>query len=306
MLAFAACLAFAIFQAAGQAPPKLQVVVASDITADLAAAVGGLDVEVVRVGGLGGDPHHAEPTPGDAAKVARADLVVVFGLGLDGDLEKMHATSGSKAKVLVLADQLGLPGQSCDHPDHAHGYKDETPKSQGIDPHAWHDPIKVITMTDRLQQALAERRPSDAGAFKERAEALREKLRELDRWTREQLAKIPPDRRTVAIAHDALGHWGARYGVRIISVEMIGHEVDVSPTRIMELVATVRASGAPVIFGDVTHRSRIAAVVARESGTRLIETLRLDGLAPAAEQGGSAYLATMRGNTEVIAKALQP
>ncbi|MBM4101100.1 MAG: hypothetical protein FJ256_02415 [Phycisphaerae bacterium] len=306
MFAVAACLALATAQSASEAQPKLQVVVASDVTADLAAAVGGSAIEVVRVGGLGGDPHHAEPTPADAAKVARAGLVIVFGLGLDADLKKMHSTSGSKAELLMLADGLGQEGQSCDHPDHTHTHANDAPTKGGIDPHAWHDPIKMITMTDRLQQALAERRPADAAAFRDRADVMREKLRELDRWTKEQVAKIPAERRTIVTTHEALGHWGARYGVQVIGVEMAGDEVDTSPTRILELVASVRTSGAPVMFGDVAHRSRTAEVVARESGTRLVETLRLDGLSPSTEMGGSAYLATMRGNTEAIVKALQP
>ena len=306
MFAVAACLTLATAQAVSEVPPKLQVVVASDVAADLAAAVGGSVIEVVRVGGLGGDPHHAEPTPADAAKVAGAGLVIVFGLGLDADLKKMHATSGSRAGLLLLADGLGREGQSCDHPDHSHTHDDDAPTGVSTDPHAWHDPIKVITMTDRLQQAFVERRPADAAAFKTQAEALRAKLRELDLWTKEQLAKVPTDRRTIVTTHEALGHWGARYGVRVIGVEMTGSEVDTSPTRILELVASVRASGAPVIFGDVAHRSRTAEVVARESGTRLVETLRLDGLTPSKEMGGGAYLATMRGNTEAIVKALQP
>lgn len=306
MTALVACVALVMGQTAGEAQPRLQVVVASDVTADLAAAVGGDAIEVVRVGGLGGDPHHAEPTPTDAAKVARAGLVIVFGLGLDADLKKMHATSGSTAGLLLLADGLGREGQSCDHPDHNHAHAHGASAEGSIDPHAWHDPIKVITMTDRLQQALAERCPARTAEFQERADALRGKLRELDRWTQEQVAKIPADRRTVVTTHEALGHWGARYGVRVIGIEMTGDEVDTSPTRILELVASVRASGARVIFGDVAHRSRTAEVVARESGTRLVEMLRLDGLTRSTEQGGHAYLATMRGNTEAIVKALQP
>lgn len=306
MLALAACFALASAQALNETTPKLQVVVASDVTADLAGFVGGPSVDVVRVGGLDGDPHHAEPTPADAAKVARAGLVIVFGLGLDADLQKMHSTTGSAAGLLVMADGLGRAGESCDHPDHGHSHADHDHTASGIDPHAWHDPIKVITMTDRVQHALSERRPADAAAFKGRADALRSKLRELDGWTRAEVAKIPANRRTVVTTHQALGHWGERYGVRVIGVEMTGSEVDTSPSRIIELVASVRAAGAPVIFGDATHRSRTAEVVARESGTRLVETLRFDGLSPAAEAGGSAYVATMRGNTESIVKALQP
>lgn len=68
----------------GRAPSgKLNVVVATEVLADLTARIGGDRVTVESVIPLGGDPHSYEPSPGDARKVARADVAFTNHLRLE-------------------------------------------------------------------------------------------------------------------------------------------------------------------------------------------------------------------------------
>lgn len=294
-----------------QAP--LKIVVGNDIVADLVKAVGAEQVELVRVGQAGGDPHHFEPTPADAKRIESAEIVFEFGLGLDRPIGVLHRSTHSAATLVVVAEGLGLPrrpsSSKSDHDhaghDHAgHDHADET--GTAVDPHIWHDPSKVRILNERICAALVAARPSSAQSFAARSRDIDSKLAELDQWIKAQVELIPKPRRVLVTTHDGLRAFGERYGFEVIGVEMMGAEVDPAPKEIIAMVHAIQATKSPVVFGDVSHPSRIAATVAREAKVRLVETLHLDSLLqPPTVQFGDAYIATMRGNVAIMVEALK-
>ncbi|MSR69294.1 MAG: zinc ABC transporter substrate-binding protein [Phycisphaerales bacterium] len=310
---------------AGQAVPvqpqvpsaPLKVVAANPVVTDILRSVGGGDIELVVVG-AGGDPHHYEPTPADAKQIASADLVVQFGLGLDLALARLHASTESKGRLLVVADGLGTQtsGHTHDHEhDHAgeiHGGHDapaaNKSESSGVDPHIWHDPTKVQILNVRLCAALVALRPQLAETFGARSRALDAQLAQLNQWIKAQVQALAAAKRVIATTHDGLRYFADRYGLQVIGIEMMSGKIsqtDPSPKELLKMVQALQAAKCAVVFGDSAHPSRVAATVAREANVRLVESLRLDGLAqPPAVEAGKAYLETMRANVKTIVEAL--
>ncbi|GAA2520537.1 metal ABC transporter solute-binding protein, Zn/Mn family [Pilimelia columellifera] len=72
---------------------RIAVAVTTEIIADLARQVGGERVRVASVVPPGGDPHSYEPSPADAAVVARADVAFTNHLGSGGRVDAQRPTA---------------------------------------------------------------------------------------------------------------------------------------------------------------------------------------------------------------------
>jgi len=92
----------------GSDSAELKVSATTAIIADLVRQVGGDRVDVTSIVPLHGDPHSYEPSPGDAAKVARADLVFSNGLLLEepGITKMIESNAREDAPKVEISGQL--------------------------------------------------------------------------------------------------------------------------------------------------------------------------------------------------------
>lgn len=96
----------------GSDTAELKVSTTTAIIADLVRQVGGDRVDVTSIVPLLGDPHSYEPSPGDAAKVARADLVLSNGLLLEepGITKMVHSNARKDAPKVEISEKLETYG----------------------------------------------------------------------------------------------------------------------------------------------------------------------------------------------------
>ncbi|MEV0222870.1 anchored repeat ABC transporter, substrate-binding protein [Streptomyces sp. NPDC050704] len=108
LLAAATLLAGCSGVGAGESGDKLAVSTTTGIIADLVRQVGGDRVEVTSIVPHHGDPHSYEPSPGDAAKVARADIVFSNGLLLEepGIMKMVHSNSRKDTPKIAISEKL--------------------------------------------------------------------------------------------------------------------------------------------------------------------------------------------------------
>ncbi|MFI1809410.1 anchored repeat ABC transporter, substrate-binding protein [Streptomyces sp. NPDC020422] len=92
----------------------LHVSTTTAVIADLVRNVGGDRVDVTSVVPPHGDPHSYEPSPGDAARVARSDLVFSNGLLLEepGILKMIHTNAPEGTPKVALGEKLEPYGGS--------------------------------------------------------------------------------------------------------------------------------------------------------------------------------------------------
>ncbi|MGC0329897.1 anchored repeat ABC transporter substrate-binding protein [Streptomyces sp. SAI-170] len=92
----------------GSGDAELTVSTTTAILADLVRQVGGDRVDVTSIVPHHGDPHSYEPSPGDAAKVARADIVFGNGLLLEepGIMKMVRTNAPRSAPKIEIAERL--------------------------------------------------------------------------------------------------------------------------------------------------------------------------------------------------------
>ena len=258
------------------------VIAETSFLADIAQNVAGDRLQVSSIAPIGSDPHSFEPTPQDAAKVAKADAVVMNSPGFEPPIDKLISGAGSK-DLLVIDASAGLPGAQ-------------------TDPHFWLDPTKVITYVDNIRAGFTKLDPDGADTYATNAAAYQQRLKELDGWIAERVATIPVSRRLLVTNHESFGRFAARYGFTVVGTILPSAETEAAPSAegLVNLVKAIKASGAPAIFLETGNSPDLAEQLAREAGIKVITDLYTHSLGP----GAMTYIDMMRWNVNHIVEAL--
>jgi len=260
--------------ATGAAEKKLSLVATFTILADMARNVGGDLVEVKSLVGANGDVHAFEPTPADAKGLSQASLVVANGLGLEGWVDRLIKTSGYKGTVCVASNGAKLRDmdKAKENDSQSHGHKEVS------DPHAWQDLANGRVYVINIAAALVAADPANADTYRKNAEAYNAKLSELDAWAKAEFATIPTPLRRMITSHDALGYFGAAYGIEIHSPMSFSTESEPSAGQVAKLIRQIRKDKISAVFIENVTDPRLLEQIAKESGARLGGELYSDAL----------------------------
>lgn len=263
---------------------------------DIAQNVAGERLTVEALLPIGAEPHGYEPTPRDIARVAESDLLIVNGAGLEGFLEALLRDAGGHVQIVEAS--AGVSGRT--------PQAGEAPFEGRPDPHFWLDPLRVVRYVENIRDALIRIDPEGAEEYTRNAEAYMARLQALDRWIREQVAAIPPERRLLVTNHESLGYFAERYGFRIVGTVLPGLSDEVSPSaqEVARLVEAIRAAGVRAIFLETGASPVLAQQVASEAGVTVVTELYTHSLS-APDGPAPTYIEMMRYNVRVIVQALQ-
>lgn len=258
---------------AGKFP--INVVCTTGPVAEIAQRVGGEFVAVTALMGPGVDPHLYSPVASDVRKLAAADVIFYNGLHLEGRMADLFVQMARTKATFAVTE--GLQAR-----------KDkrlrEPPEFEGLyDPHVWHDPLVWSDCVDDVGQMLAEFDPSHAEAYRKNAAAYQAELKELDAWCREQLEKIPKDRRVLVTAHDAFGYFGKTFDIEVAALKGVSTEDEKDLKHQEEVVTLIVNRKIPAIF--------VESAVAPKTVKALIEPCRALGWD--VNIGGSLYADAM-------------
>lgn len=305
------CIALAILgcEQAGTPPEQsneaLSVVTTTTIVGDTVARVGGDEMELSVLLPVDADPHDYIFRPVDMTKAANADLIFVNGGGLEGQLDRLLSAVTDDERIVSLAD--GVPLRYFDEAfghQHEHDASAATCEHGPIDPHVWTDPRNVMLWADTIAEMLAKRLPSQADTFYRRAKAYKEELRELDRWIREQVNRIPEERRVLITDHLSLGYFADRYGFEQIGVLIRSFDsmAQASARNLGELIDVLRQHDVPAIFVGTNVNPTLAEQIARDTGTTLVELQ--SGALTGPDGPAPDYIAYMRHNVTAMVRHL--
>lgn len=271
---------------------QFPVAVSLPIFVSLVEAVGGERVTVTSIVPVGADPHTYQPTPSNVQAVADAGLVFVNGAGLEDWLQPLLvAAGGTKIPVYELAEGLQTIEEDAHAADAGHDHAEGNP-------HLWLDPFNAISYVRQIAYRLSERDPDGAAEYKANADRYVAEIEEFDRWAKEQIARIPPDRRKLVTFHDAYPYFAAHYGLELVGVILPNPGREPSPREMAQLVDTIREQQVPAIFIEPQFNPRLAERIAQEAGAR---TYLLYSDSP---PEGGGYLDMMRANIEQLVEGL--
>ena len=281
-------LAMAFGAAPLHATERLNVVASFSIMADFVKNVGGDRVNVTSLVGPNGDVHVYAPAPQDAKTIAGAELVVINGLGLEGWLPRLLQSSGSKAVVVTASNGV-----------------DPLARGSEADPHAWQSVANAKIYVRNIRDALVRADAADADYFRQNAERYLAELDALDREVRDEVAKIPPERRKVISTHRAFGYFEKAYGIAFIAPLGVSTETEPSARDVAAIITQVKKDSIPAIFLENISDDRLVRRIAEETGAKLGGTLFSDSLT---DEKGSAptYIAMVRHNIKALTSALGP
>ncbi|HZR85689.1 MAG TPA: metal ABC transporter substrate-binding protein [Bradyrhizobium sp.] len=270
------------------ATERLNVVASFSIMADFVKNVGGDRVNVTSLVGPNGDVHVYAPAPQDAKTIAGAELVVINGLGLEGWLPRLLQSSGSKAVVVTASNGV-----------------DPLARGSEADPHAWQSVANAKIYVRNIRDALVRADAADADYFRQNAERYLAEFDALDREVRDEVAKIPPERRKVISTHRAFGYFEKAYGIAFIAPLGVSTETEPSARDVAAIITQVKKDSIPAIFLENISDDRLVRRIAEETGAKLGGTLFSDSLT---DEKGSAptYIAMVRHNIKALTSALGP
>lgn len=260
------------------------------VLADLAQQVAGDRLEVRSITKPGAEVHGYEPTPSDLEAAQGANLIVENGLGLERWAQRFVSAAGSVPTVTLskgMQPELIAGDVAAGKPN----------------PHAWMSPKRTEHYVDRLVQAFIQLDPAGASEFRQRGEAYKQQLRQLDRELREALDQVPPDQRLLVSCEGAFTYLARDYGLDEAYLWPVNAETQVTPRRLARLIDTVKQRQVPAVFCESTVSAEAQLEVARATGARFGGTFFVDSLSGPSGPAPS-LLALQRHNVGLIVKGL--
>ena len=266
---------------------KIKVIASIAPLADFVKQVGGENIEVKVLLPPGASPHTFEPTPRATREVSDAGIFIKIGAGFEFWAEKILAASGNK-KLIIIDSSSGI---LLIKDPHSHG------TSTG-DPHIWLDPLIAITVVSKIEGALIKADPGSAEYYKKNSVRYREQLSHLDR---EISAKTGTLRiKEYVTFHPAWNYFSKRYGLHVAGVIEESPGKEPGPKHIAKIISDIRRIGSRVVFVEPQFNPKVAEVIARESGAKV---LYLDPIGGA--KGRETYIDLMRYNISVIERVMK-
>jgi zinc/manganese transport system substrate-binding protein len=160
----------ALAAACGSGSPAgsgLPVVASTNVYGDIAAQIGGANVDVTSVlSDPNADPHLFEPGTRNGLAVSKARLLIENVYGYDDFMGRLANAAPSNDRIVVsIGDALGVHGRDAN-------------------PHLWYDVPRLTQIAGAIAAGLREADPAHAGAYRMGLRRFTNSLRPLDREVR--------------------------------------------------------------------------------------------------------------------------
>lgn len=268
-----------------------KIVAVSTITIinDIVKNVAGDKVEAVSICGVGYDPHTYKSVPEDSRTIAKADIVFVNGFGLEGWINKLIEAAGGGKEIVTVTSGIQPLRDTKGHGD--------------PDPHCWFNAQYAKIYADNIAKGLAKIDPENKEFYFNNAANYKLQLDSLDRWTTDQIKKIPQQKRILVTSHDAFRYFGLAYGIRVEALQGISTEARVQTADVGNLVKLIKSTGLNAVFIETSVNPKLIEQIALETNAKVGGTLFSDSIGNENTPGGS-YIGAFKHNVNTIVNSL--
>jgi zinc/manganese transport system substrate-binding protein len=280
-----------------QAPP---VVVASfSILGDMVRQLAGDRVTLRVLAGPETDAHVFQPRPSEAAAVGEAGLVVRNGLGFEPWLDRLLRSTNYRGPVVTATEGITPRQEAAGHNHgHSHGHG-HGHGSRAADPHAWQDVRLARSYATTIARGLGAILPAEAI----RSAEYDARLAALDAFVREEMAKVPAERRVMVTSHDAFGYFAAAHGVRVLAPQGIAPNAQPSAAQVARLIRQIRTERVSAVFIEGAGSQAVMERLAQDAGVTVRGRLYADTLS-APDGPAPSYEAMVRHNIGLLVPAM--
>lgn len=225
---------------------KLNIVTTTTMLNDLVEIIGEGVVETEGLCGYGIDPHSYNATAGDIIKMTNADVVIYNGLNLEGKMGEVFSTLESQNKnIIVLENAI----------DEKLLLQDEESNSE-YDPHIWFDVNLWKECAIYVSNELSKIDIKNADTYVKNLSKYMLELEELDDYINSKVEELPENKRVLITAHDAFNYFGTRYGFKVIGLQGINTQTEVSTKDISDLASFIVENKINTIFVETSVSSK--------------------------------------------------
>lgn len=286
----AAVAALAMLLGAAQAQAKFKAITTFTIIADMAQNVAGDAADVESITKPGAEIHEYQPTPGDIRRAQGAQLILTNGLNLELWFAKFYQHLKGVPEVVVTTgiQPTGIT---------------EGPYNGKPNPHAWMSPQNALIYVDNIRDAFVKYDPDNAATYTRNAEAYKQKIQQTIEPLRNELAKIPADKRWLVTSEGAFSYLANDFGLKELYLWPINADQQGTPQQVRKVIDSIRKYQIPTIFSESTISDKPARQAARESGAHYGGVLYVDSLS-AANGPVPTYLDLLRVTTSTIVNGI--
>jgi manganese/zinc/iron transport system substrate-binding protein len=281
--------------------PPVRVTCTTTIVADVVQRVGGERVKVETLMGAGIDPHKFIAEIGDRKKLDAAHIVYFNGLHLEGKMADLFEKNRDRWRAYPVT--RGIPEASLRKADVDGGEHD---------PHVWFDVRLWMNSVNTVRDTLTELDPAGAEVYKNNAAGYLHELEALDNQIREQLARVPKEKRVLVTSHDAFGYFGRAYDFEVIGLQGVSTASESGTAQRDQLANEIGRRKIPAVFTETSVVSDGLKAVLDDVRTKYKHDVALvagddalysDALGPPDSPGGT-YPGMIRHNVKAIVEAL--
>ncbi len=275
---------------------KLTIVATTSIIADAVRKIVGDHIVVHGLMGPGVDPHLYRARESDVHKLAAAGLVLYNGLHLEGKMGQVLEGMQQFTQTVGVASCL-----------------DTTMLRAGdfvnlYDPHIWFDVALWIGVVRFIQQSVIALDPDHADIYIKNGDDYIRELEQLHAYVHIRVNEIDVKKRILITAHDAFGYFGAAYDFKVVGLQGLSTDCDISTRDIQQLADYIVNNAVPVIFveSSISQRTIVAvqnAVRARGWSVQIGPELYSDALGDDTTSAEN-YIGMIKYNVDAIVDSL--
>lgn len=232
------------------------IVCSTGIIGDLVKQLLGSEYQVKILMGPGVDPHNYEAKPSDVRALGEAKVIIFSGLHLEGKMAGLMHKMKEEKNVIEFSD--GMDKSSL-----------IALTSQTYDPHVWFDVNLWMQGLKYCKSKLVSTFPEDSAQIEKRFLKLLSEGKKLDKYCKEEIAKIPGQKRVLITSHDAFHYFGKAYGVKVKAIQGVSTVTEPGLKNVRNLVDYIVENQIPSVF--------IESSVSRKSIDALIEACEAKG-----------------------------
>jgi zinc transport system substrate-binding protein len=180
------------------------------------------------------------------------------------------------------------------HDEHEHDH-------EGVDPHAWLDPVNAKAWITEIKNKLAKQDPSNAEKYEQNATKAIASLDQLIK-TADTQVKALGDLKFV-VFHDAYQYFEKRFDISAAGSISLGDAEDPSPLRVQEIKNTVAKLGVNCVFVEPQYDPGLVNSVFE--GSNVIAIGVMDPLGSAIQPGNEHYEKLIQGMVNSLGQCKQ-
>ena len=261
---------------------KIRVVTTLTDLADFTRNIGGDHVEVFSLATGIEDTHGVPMKPSFVPEMNRANLIVLVGFGCEHAFLPALLEASKNPRI-----QYGQPG----YVDCSKGVVPmEVPKSTDHsagdvhpygNPHYNLDPVWAKTAIENIYNALVNFAPQYREDFTRNRDAFLAKLdAKIAEWKE---ALVPAKGEKFVSYHEHWAYFAKRFGLVYFGTIELKPGIDPTPRYIESLVASMKAEHVPVVVREPQFPEKVPALIARETGAKLVKLPIMPGGVPNTE-----------------------